>query len=267
LPVGYHGRAGTVVVSGTGVVRPHGQVLVDGVPRFQASAALDIELEVGAVIGTGSTHGVPVTIADAGGHVAGLVLLNDWSARDVQSFEYQPLGPFLGKSFATSISAWLVTLDALAPFRVAPPRQDPPVESYLQTDEPWAFDLHLEVTLETARMRAAGVEPVTVSCTDFADMYWTVAQQVAHTTANGASLRTGDLLASGTVSGPDTARQAGSFIELTWRGANPLELPTGETRSFLEDGDRVTLSGWCGDGEATISLGDVTGTILPPVPP
>jgi fumarylacetoacetase len=196
-------------------------------------------------------------------HVVGLVLLNDWSARDVQAFEYQPLGPFLGKSFATSISPWVVTLDALEPFRVPPPRQDPPVETYLQCDEPWGLDLQLEVQLQTAEMRDRSMPPQRISATGFGSMYWSVAQQLAHMTANGASLRTGDLYGSGTVSGPDARTQAGSFIELTWRGEHPIELPSGETRAFLADGDRVVLRGWAGDGDARVGFGEVSGTILP----
>jgi fumarylacetoacetase len=264
LPVGYHGRAGTVVVSGTDVVRPRGIVAGDGpdkAPSYQPSAALDIELEVGAVVGTPTALGRPMPIDDTGAHVAGLLLLNDWSARDIQSFEYQPLGPFLGKSFATSVSPWLVTLTALDPYRVAPPVQDPTPENYLRAAESWAFDIDLEVLLESGAMRAAGVPPVIVSRTNFAGMYWTVAQQLAHLAANGASLRTGDLLGSGTVSGPDARTQAGSFIELTWRGERPVELPTGETRAFLADGDRVTLRGACGDGDAKIGFGEVTGVV------
>jgi fumarylacetoacetase len=264
LPVGYHGRAGTVVVSGTDVLRPSGIVAggaAGTAPAYQPSAALDIELEVGAVVGLPTALGEPMPIGDTGAHLAGLLLLNDWSARDIQSFEYQPLGPFLGKSFATSVSPWLVTLTALEPYRVAAPAQDPTPEDYLRAVEPWAFDVDLEVLLETDAMRAADMPAVVVSRTNFADMYWTVAQQLAHLTANGASLRTGDLLGSGTVSGVDARTQAGSFIELTWRGERPIELPTGESRAFLADGDRVTLRGACGDGDAKVGFGEVTGVV------
>jgi fumarylacetoacetase len=190
--------------------------------------------------------------------------VNDWSARDVQAFEYQPLGPFLGKSFATSVSPWLVSLDALAPFRVPPPHQDPPVADYLRRPDPWGLDLRLSVALQSAAMRERGLPPVVVSTTGFADMYWTPAQQLAHATVNGASTRPGDLFASGTVSGPDPGTE-GSLIELTWRGERPLALPDGTTRAFLLDGDRVVLSGWAGgDHRPLVSLGQVEGTIVTP---
>lgn len=261
LPVGYHGRSGTVVIDGTDVVRPHGLRLVDGVPVDGPTDALDIELEVGFVCGAASTHGERVTTAQAEDHLFGLCLVNDWSARDIQSFEYQPLGPFLGKSFATSMSPWIVTLDALDPFRLEPIEQDPPVSEYLRTTGTTAFDLHLEVLLQTADMAARGVAPVTISWTGFADTYWTAAQQIAHLTANGAHLRPGDLFASGTVSGP-TPGSEGSLIEMTHNGARPLTLPGGTTRTFLADGDTVTLRGWAGADPATrIGLGTVTGTI------
>ena len=234
----YHGRSGTIVADGTPIVRPSGLRLVDGAPRFGPTDALDIELEVGCVVGAPSGHGRRVPTADAETHLFGLCLVNDWSARDVQAYEYQPLGPFLGKSFATSMSPWIVTLDALEPFRVMPPVQDPPVSEHLRTVGAAGFDLHLEVSLQTAAMREHEVAPVTISTTSFADMYWTPAQQVAHMTANGAHLRAGDLFASGTVSGP-TPGSEGSLIELTWRGERPLALPDGTTRTFLEDGDSV----------------------------
>ena len=263
LPVGYHGRSGTIVADGADIVRPSGLRLVDGSPEHGPTGALDIELEVGCVIGAGSDLGRPVTAADAEHHLFGLCLVNDWSARDIQAFEYQPLGPFLGKSFATSMSPWIVTMDALEPFRIDPPTQDPPVAEYLRTAGPTGFDLHLDVLLQSAAMHDAGTEPLVVSATSFADMYWTMAQQVAHMTANGASLRPGDLFASGTVSGP-TPGTEGSFIELTWRGERPIDLPDGTRRSFLLDGDRVTLQGWAGSDPATrIGLGSVTGTVAP----
>ncbi|MEO1064484.1 MAG: fumarylacetoacetase [Actinomycetota bacterium] len=263
LPVGYHGRAGTLVADGTDVVRPSGLRLVDGEPTFGPSLRLDIELEVGTVVGVGTELGAPVTATDAGEHLYGMCLVNDWSARDIQAFEYQPLGPFLGKSFATSVSPWLVSFEALTPHRLAPPVQDPPVAEYLRTDEPWAIDLHLEVLIESAAMRAAGTAPAVVSSTGFADMYWTPAQQFAHVVANGASTRPGDLFASGTVSGPDPGTE-GSFIELTRAGERPIELPDGTTRTFLDDGDRIILRGWAGgDGSPRIGLGEVSGTVLP----
>jgi fumarylacetoacetase len=262
LPVGYHGRAGTIVVSGEDVVRPRGLRLVDGEPVEGPSLSLDIELEVGFVVGAGNVRGEPIDVLDADDHIYGACLVNDWSARDIQAYEYQPLGPFLGKSFATSMSPWLVSMEALAPFRVAPPPQVPPVAGYLHGQEPWGLDLHLEVLLDTAAMRESGMPAAVISSTGFADMYWTPAQQLAHITVNGASTATGDLFASGTVSGPDPGSE-GSLIELTWRGERPLTLPDGCRRTFLEDGDRVTLRGWAGgDHRPRIDLGEVSGTIV-----
>jgi len=245
LPVGYHGRAGTVVVSGTGVVRPRGQYLPAGepAPRFGPTRRLDVELELGFVVGTPSALGEPVPVERALDHVFGAVLLNDWSARDLQAWEYQPLGPFLGKSFATSISAWVTPLAALEPLRVAAPAQEPEPLPYLR-EPAWAYDLALAVELNGA----------TVAETSARHLYWTPAQMIAHMTANGASLRTGDLLGSGTISGPERT-QRGSLIELCWNGAEPIELPGGATRCFLEDGDEVVLRG--------APLGVVAGRILP----
>ncbi len=259
LPVGYHGRAGTVVVSGTPVTRPRGQLLrPGGSVDFGPSERLDIELEVGFVVGAGSDLGRPVPVGAVADHVFGCVLVNDWSARDIQAFEYQPLGPFLGKSFATSISAWVVPLDALAPVRVAAPAQDPVPLPYLRTAEPWALDLGLEVWL-----RPAGAErEERISRTGFAGMYWTIAQQLAHLTVNGARLRTGDLLASGTVSGPGRDER-GSLIELSWNGTEPLVLAGGARRSFLEDGDEVILRGYAEPGGVRLALGEVRGMIAP----
>lgn len=255
LPVGYHGRSGTVVVSGTPVARPEGLVPdpADGVPRLVPSCALDFELEVGFVVGGSPTSRIRPDDADR--HVFGVVLLNDWSARDVQGYEYQPLGPNLAKSFATSISPWVVTIDALRRYLVAPPVQDPQPDPYLRATRPWAIDLNLTVELNGWPITSTG----------FADMYWTFAQQLAHTTVNGATTRAGDLFGSGTVSGP-TPGERGSMIELTWRGAQPLTLGDGSLRSFLEDGDTVTMRGWCGGETAArprIGFGEVTGTVLP----
>jgi fumarylacetoacetase len=261
LPVGYHGRSGTVIPTRQSIPRPSGLRLIDDQPTFGPTDALDIELEVGTVVGAGSERGEPIPATRAGAHLYGLCLVNDWSARDIQAYEYQPLGPFLGKSFATSVSPWLVSLDALEAYRVDQPTQEPPVAGYLRTDDPWGFDLQLEVQLESAAMREAGTPPVTISTTSFADMYWTPAQQLAHMTANGASVRPGDLFASGTVSGP-TAGSEGSLIELTLRGERPLDLPDGSRRAFLADGDRVTLRGWAGSTDGPrIGLGEVSGTI------
>ncbi len=261
LPVGYHGRSGTIVPTERSIPRPHGLHLIDDEPTFGPTEALDIELEVGTVVGVASERGEPIAASDAGRHLYGMCLVNDWSARDIQAYEYQPLGPFLGKSFATSVSPWLVSFEALAPYRVEPPTQEPRPAPYLRTDEPWGFDLHLEVQLTSAAMRERDLPALTISSTSFADMYWTPAQQLAHMTANGASVRPGDLFASGTVSGP-TPGSEGSFIELTWRGERPLDLPDGSRRPFLADGDRVTLSGWAGGTDGPrIGLGEVSGTI------
>jgi fumarylacetoacetase len=254
LPIGYHGRSGTVRVSGTDVVRPEGLVPDgEGVPRLMPTRALDIELEVGFVVGAGGTRIRP---DDADAHVFGVVLLNDWSARDVQAFESQPLGPNLAKSFATTISPWVVTLDALRPYLVPSSPQDPTPDPYLQAQRPWALELNLEVWLNGQRITA----------TTFRDMYWTFAQQLAHVTVNGATTSTGDLYGSGTVSGP-TKPERGSLIELTWRGTEPITLGDGTTRSFLLDGDTVTLRGWCGGDRPDrprIGFGAATGTIRPP---
>ena len=262
IPIGYHGRTGTLVADGSEIVRPCGYRLVDGEPAVGPARSLDIELEVGTVVGAGSEIGRPVPIDDAGAHLYGMCLVNDWSARDVQAYEYQPLGPFLGKSFATSVSPWLVSFEALEPFRVAPPAQDPAPADYLHTEVPWGFDLHLETWISSESMRRTGMRPFCVSRTAFADMYWTPAQQLAHLTVNGAGTNPGDLFASGTVSGPERGSE-GSFIELTWRGERPVGLPDGTTRAFLEDGDRIELRGWAGSDPATrIGLGSVTGTIV-----
>ncbi len=250
LPVGYHGRAGTVVVSGTDVVRPSGQRKPPDAERpvFGPSVRLDIELELGFVVATPSALGEPVPVERALDHLFGCVLVNDWSARAIQRWEYQPLGPFLGKSFATSISPWVVPLDALAGARVDLPPQEPEPLPYLR-EAPWAYDLALEVELNGT----------VVSRTSARNLYWSVAQQVAHLTVNGASLRTGDLLATGTISGPEPSAR-GSLIELTWNGAEPLTLADGSRRTFLEDGDEVVLRGR-GPG---VDLGEVRGRITPP---
>jgi fumarylacetoacetase len=263
VPIGYHGRSGTVVASGTPIRRPSGQRLPAGAsaPEFAPSAMLDVELELGWFAGPGNVLGEPISADDVRSHVFGYVLLNDWSARDIQAWEYQPLGPFLGKSFATSISPWIVTLDALEPFRVAEPARNPQPLPYLTAAESWAYDVELEMLLQTARMRERAQPPLTVSRTNFRAMYWTVAQQLAHVTSNGARIRPGDLFGTGTISGSSQGTQ-GSFIELTSRGANALSLPDGETRGFLEDGDTVILRGRAVRGDARIGLGHVAGTIV-----
>ena len=269
VPIGYHGRASSVVPSGTPVRRPSGQTRDDpsSPPTFGPTRRLDYELEVGAVVAEGNAIGAPIPIASAERHVAGLCLVNDWSARDIQAWEYQPLGPFLAKSFATTMSPWLVTLDALAPFRS--PRAvrddgDPAPLPYL--DDPadrahGAFDIALEVLMTTRRMRDAGMPPWRISTGSFATMYWSLAQLVAHHTSNGCNLQPGDLLASGTVSGP-TKESRGCLLERTWRGTEPLVLPTGESRRFLEDEDEVIMRAWCErDGHRRIGFGECRGTV------
>ena len=262
LPVGYHGRAGSVVGSGTDVVRPHGQVPgADGRPVLAPTEALDYEAEVGFVVGFGSDGPVPTgAFAD---HVAGVVLVNDWSARDIQAYESRPLGPFLGKSFATSVSPWLVTLAALEPYRVGGPAQDPRPHAHLVTANRAGYDLHLEVTLQSRVMRARGIAPMRLSESAFAAMYWTGPQLLAHATVNGARTRPGDLFASGTVSGPSSGTEA-CLLELTENGTRPLPLPDRSTRSYLEDGDTVVVRAWAGgEGRPRLSLGEVTGTVVP----
>jgi fumarylacetoacetase len=255
LPVGYHGRAGTVVVSGTSITRPHGQRrLPDGTVVFGPSTALDFEAEVGFVVGTPSALGRPVRLTDFADHVFGVCLVNDWSARDVQAWEYVPLGPLLGKSFATSVSPWVVPLDALGAARIQPPARDPHPLPYLDDTgtEAWGLDITLGVALNGHR----------VSRPPFAGMYWTAAQQLAHLTINGACLRTGDLFASGTVSGA-APEERGSLLELSWNGSTPLTLADGSTRSFLLDGDEVSITATAPGPEGTIiGLGEVCGRIV-----
>ena len=256
VPIAYHGRSSSLVVSGTPVRRPNGQL---GEGKFGPTRELDYEVELGAFLGPGNALGEPIPIARALEHVAGVCLLNDWSARDVQRWEYQPLGPFLAKNFATSLSPWVVTTEALAPFRVEPRAHDAPVLPYLQEAGPGAFDITVEAWLRTRAM----TEPVRLSRSSFKDMYWTLGQMVAHHTSNGCPLRPGDVIGSGTVSGPDKDNR-GCLLELTWRGNDPVRLPNGEERTFLEDGDELTLTGYCErDGFARIGLGSCGGAILP----
>ncbi|MGB6985757.1 MAG: fumarylacetoacetase [Candidatus Aquilonibacter sp.] len=263
MPIAYHGRASTIVIDGTPIVRPSGQRKPAGTdaPVFGPTQRLDIELEVGFVTGPGNLLGQPIRAAAAREHIFGMVLVNDWSARDIQAWEYQPLGPFLGKSFATTISPWIVTMDALEPFRIGGPKQDPQPLPYLQTSDRAAYDIKLEVELSSEAMRKSGVAPVTVSRTNFKELYWNMAQQLAHVTVNGTQIRPGDLYASGTISGsaPDSR---GSFIELTWNATQPISLPSGEVRGFLQDGDEVALRGWCEQGDFRIGLGSARGRIV-----
>lgn len=260
LPVGYHGRASSIVVSGTDVRRPHGQIKPPDAeaPIYSASRSLDYELETAFFVGPGNSLGEPVPIDRAADHIFGMVLMNDWSARDMQAWEYQPLGPFLAKNFCTSISPWVVTMEALEPFRKPLPAQDPAPLAYLHAPQDFTYDIQLEAYLQTKSMAAAQ----RITRTNFQHLYWSMAQQLAHHTVNGCNLQPGDLLASGTISGPEeTAR--GCMLELTWRGANPITLPNGETRKWLEDGDALTIAGWAqGDGYR-VGFGEVTGRILP----
>lgn len=270
VPIGYHGRASSIVVSGTPVRRPAGQTkdAQAAVPSFGPCKLLDYEAEVGVLLGPGNPLGQPIPIDRAAEHIFGLCLVNDWSARDIQTWEYQPLGPFLAKSFATTLSPWVVTLEALAPFRrpaFARPADDPAPLPYLSTAGDAAqggIDLTIEVALLSAQMRAEGHAPQRLSRGSFSDMYWTIAQLLTHHASNGCNLRPGDLLASGTVSGPDKDAR-GCLLELTWRGAEPITLPTGETRRFLQDGDEVIMRGVCErDGHTRIGLGECRGVVL-----
>ena len=260
LPVAYHGRASSVVVSGTDVRRPHGQIKPPdaAAPIFGPSRSFDFELETAFLIGPGNALGTPVPIGQASDHIFGLVLMNDWSARDVQAWEYQPLGPFLAKNFSTSISPWVITVEALEPFRKPLPVQDPEPLPYLKAPDDFTYDIRLEARLQTPTLAS----PHVITRTNFENLYWSMAQQLAHHTVNGCNLQPGDLLASGTISGP-TEDSRGCMLELTWRGAHPLKLPNGETRKWLEDGDRLTITGWAQGEGFRVGFGEVTGQVLP----
>ncbi len=302
VPIAYHGRASSIVVSGTDVRRPCGQTTTEErekgrkgegekgrkgegdtgrtpaenndklgspspllplspsppLPTFGPSKSLDFELELGFLVGPGNRLGTPIPIVAAAEHLFGVTLVNDWSARDVQRWEYQPLGPFLSKSFATSMAPWVVPLEALEPFRGQGPVQDPAPLPYLRSEGSWNFDIRLEVLLQTARMD----RPERISVSNAKYLYWNCCQQLAHQTSNGCNLQPGDLLATGTISGP-TLDSYGSLLELAWKGTKPLQLATGETRSFLQDGDRLTLTGWCEGAGYRVGLGEVTAKILP----
>ena len=262
IPIGYHGRASSIVPSGMAIKRPQGQTREEqeAPPQFGASKRLDYEMEVGMFIGRGNALGQPIAADDALHHVFGFCLVNDWSARDLQTWEYQPLGPFLAKNFATSISPWVVTRQALEPFRVAPaPRAegDPQPLPYLRESAATAYDITVEVWLKTEKM----TEPVRLSRGNFRDLYWTPAQLVAHHASNGCNLQPGDLIASGTVSGP-SKESRGCLLELTWRGTEPLQLPGGETRRFLEDGDEVILRGYCEKDGLRVGFGECRGKVV-----
>ncbi|MBT2639717.1 fumarylacetoacetase [Bacillus sp. ISL-39] len=260
LPVGYHGRASSVVLSGTEIHRPRGQIKHPELdtPIFSPCRQFDFELEVGCFIGSGNRLGEPISVGEAENHVFGLVLVNDWSARDIQAWEYQPLGPFLAKNFATSISPWIIPLEALEPFRIKGPIQEPEPLPYLKTNRAGSFDIELEVYLKTENMD----QPHRLTASNYRYLYWSMAQQIAHHTITGCNLHAGDLLASGTISGPERETR-GSMLELAWRGADPILLENGEKRVWLEDGDELSMTGWCqGDG-FRVGFGEVTGRILP----
>ncbi|BEP65818.1 MULTISPECIES: fumarylacetoacetase [unclassified Variovorax] len=270
VPIGYHGRASSIGVSGQVFKRPQGQTKApDAVaPSFGPSKRLDYELELGFLVGRGNALGEPIAIADAEDHLFGVTLLNDWSARDLQAWEYQPLGPFLAKNFASTLSPWIVTTEALAPFRAKfeRPAEDPQPLPYLDAPsnrESGALDITLEVLLQTAKMRADGVAPVRLTLGNTTEAaYWTAAQLITHHTVNGCNLQPGDLLGSGTLSGPQPD-QAGSLMELTLGGKQPVTLPNGEKRTFLEDGDTLVMRGWCErEGAVRIGLGEVAGTVV-----
>jgi fumarylacetoacetase len=259
LPVGYHGRASSIVVSGTEITRPKGQMLPQDatVPVYGPTRLLDFELEVAFIVGQGNAMGQPIPIDQTEDHMFGMVLFNDWSARDIQSWEYVPLGPFLGKNFASTISPWVVTMDALEPFRVAGPTQDPQPLPYLQTAGAANYDIALEVQIV-----AASGSSKTVSRSNFKYMYWSMRQQLAHHTVNGCNMNPGDLCASGTISGP-TEDSYGSMLELTWRGAKPIAMPDGTERKFIQDGDTVVITGHCEKDGVRIGFGGVSGRVLP----
>lgn len=258
LPVGYHGRASSVVVSGTPIRRPNGQVLPKGAdqPIFQPSARLDFELEMAFIIGKGSQLGDPISTSTASDYIFGLALFNDWSARDIQQWEYVPLGPFLGKNFGSSMSPWIVTLEALAPFKVPGPTQEPEVLPYLQFQDNWNYDIELEVCIQPQ----GSVETV-VSRSNYKFMYWNMVQQLAHHTINGCNVRIGDVMASGTISGPEEG-SFGSMLELAWMGTKPLPMADGSTRTFLNDGDRVVMRGFAQKKDVRVGFGSVEGTII-----
>lgn len=260
LPVGYHGRASSVVLSGTEILRPQGQIKLpdSNEPIFSPCRQFDFELEVGCFIGSGNKLGDSIPVEQAEEHVFGLVLVNDWSARDIQAWEYQPLGPFLAKNFATSISPWVIPIEALEPFRTSGPIQEPEPLPYLKTNRAGSFDIELEVYLKGENMET----PQRLTTSNYRYLYWSMAQQIAHHTITGCNLNPGDLLASGTISGPEKETR-GSMLELAWRGAEPIQLDNGEKRIWLEDGDELIMTGWCqGDG-FRVGFGEVTGRVLP----
>ncbi len=271
LPIGYHGRASSIVVSGTDIKRPKGQnrADADAPPVFIPAKNLDYEMEVGFFVGQGNNMGEPVPISEAEKHIFGLCLVNDWSARDIQAWEYQPLGPFLAKNFATSVSPFVVTMEALAPFRVPAFERaegDPQPLEYLAVEQNQKFggiDINLEVYIQTQKMRDESIEPFLLSRSNMKDLYWTIGQMLTHHASNGCNLQTGDLMATGTVSGKEKTER-GCLLELTWRGKEPINLPNGEERRFLEDGDEIIMKGFCErEGFRRIGFGECRGIILP----
>jgi fumarylacetoacetase len=263
MPIGYNGRASSVVVSGTPIRRPNGQIKLPDQERpvFGACRKLDLELETGFIVGVPNQLGEPIPCEEAERHIFGMVLLNDWSARDLQAWEYVPLGPFNAKSFATTVSPWIVTMEALQPFRTAQPAQSPEPLPYLRHAGEHAFDITLEAQLKPA----GAAQPTTIAHTNFRYMYWTMAQQLAHHTISGCNTRVGDLMGSGTISGP-TRDSLGSLLEATLNGREPLTLQTGERRAFIEDGDELTLRGWCQGAGYRVGFGACAGVILPAAP-
>lgn len=260
IPIGYDGRASSIVVSGTNFHRPCGQIRPgnDGEPTYSESKALDTEIEVAFIVGTPNEFGTQITTKDAPKHIFGMVLLSDWSARDIQRWEYVPLGPFLGKNFCTSISPWIVTMDALEPFRCSSCKQDPQPLEYLQSNRDYSYNINLTLELQTKNMST----PQCISKTNYKDVYWDFCQQLAHHTVNGCPMQTGDIFASGTISSKEPASY-GSMVELTWGGQNPISLVNGEQRKFIEDGDTVSIKGWCQANGYRVGFGDVFATILP----
>lgn len=264
LPVAYHGRSSSIVTSGQDIRRPIGQTKADdaSVPSFGPTRLLDFELEMGFFIGNGNSLGTAIPVEEAEDHIFGLVLVNDWSARDIQKWEYVPLGPFLAKNFATSISPWVISLEALEPFRCEGPKQDPQPLPYLRSKGPGLYDINLEVHLQGEEM----TEPHRICSTNYKYLYWNMRQQLAHHSVTGCNMQTGDLLASGTISGEDP-QSRGSMLELAWRGSEPIDFPNGETRKFIQDGDRVTITGWAQGDHYRIGFGEVTGKVLPALKP
>lgn len=261
LPVGYHGRSSSIVISGTDIKRPNGQTIPVGTenPVFGPCKLMDFELEMGCFIGPGNDLGGSISTKNASEHLFGLILVNDWSARDIQKWEYVPLGPFLAKNLATSISPWIIPFEALEPFKIKNPVQENPTPlPYLQVDEKWTFDMNLEVQLKTEKM----VSPETICHSNYKYMYWNVAQQLAHHTITGCNMKPGDMFASGTISGEDE-KSYGSMLELAWKGTKPIKLSTGEERKFIQDNDEVIMTGYAqGDGYR-VGFGNVSGKVLP----